>query len=252
MITSLNRLFKKKIVFKNGTVKNRKMLKSISFDETRKSEKDADRILIDCDIANVFITTSKEKFITARLFGSCLTDFSTPTFSLCQDKKLTSIEFQNSGKVFSGELFLNITIPDIIHDIININTTSGKVIINNSVQTRQLLINTISGKATILTRCSNSIVKTVSGDVDFQLHANNNGSCRIETVSGQVKLAIAGIEEVNLSLDSKSEKIEKTFDLVELGYYAKIVIKTINGNISIENCKSSLDEEKTHYMYEET
>lgn len=191
-------------------------------------------LFIGSKIADICIVTNNTSNITARLYGECSFDGSAPSLSVTKAGDKVNIDVKWSGSYISKNLSLDISIPNSLYNSINAKNQSENITVKNSVQTKQLNVNTISGDLSVETKtCKSLNVSSTSGDINAIVTANTDVLVNLETVSGEINLNLLNVVKLDLQSKSMFGNTQNCFNNSSIGYTAQISASTISGNICV-------------------
>lgn len=145
----------------------------------------------------------------------------------------SNIGFGNTNSSSSDNLLIKIYLPKKLFDEIDVSTLSGDIYFEKGIKTKYLNVSKTSGDI-----CGNIIsksidIKSISGDVDFDVNPLDDLVIGCSSISGDVYLKLENVclKKKSVSTISGSQSIRNNSD----GKYdAFLNISTISGDIEVE------------------
>ena len=230
----------KNIFGKSTTIVNGRIIgggelgKTKKFDETRlEKARGIKKILINSDISDVdFSVSDSLEEIKIHFYGQVVIDGEL-SFNVRKDGSELQIKSKNSGSSFNGNLKLDITVPrKMFFEKISIKTISGDICLNKEILANSIKMVSTAGKLENYAKFTSYNARTMSGNIDITVDAENDISIVASSISGSISVDLNNIGDVMLSPSSMSGRVRNSHRKQE-GYIADIDASTMSGNVII-------------------
>lgn len=220
----------------NGKVFGGKEMESaVDIDEIKKIEKNVQSIFIDSKFADVKISVSDCKSIVIHLHGKCSFEGSAPSLDVIETNKQIKIGVKYLGNGFFGKLCIDVEVPNDLYDLLNVSSISGDIFIENSIKSKKIKIETLSGTVDVRSECEDILAKTMSGNVDVNFKAIKNSRLNIESMSGNIAVKFLKVSTMNVSATTMAGKLKNSFkSSLDGGYSVNVLAKTMSGDIKLK------------------
>ncbi|WP_425447426.1 DUF4097 family beta strand repeat-containing protein [Dethiothermospora halolimnae] len=192
-----------------------------------------DEIYIDTTSTDINVISTNESEVKAHFYGTVKGGYTSLIPKLVAEEKGSNINIDinrknviNIGFGFvSGDVKLDVYIPEKYEEDLKINTTSGdieisRIKVNNfyldstsgdisgiEMETVKSTIDTTSGEVDLEEYIGDLNLESISGDINIEYKKFNN-DMKIETTSGNVELLLPKDSKFNFAIDTTSGEIE--------------------------------------------
>ncbi len=202
------------------------------FDERKVVDcSNVDKITIDSTVCDVNVSASNSSKAEAHFYGGATVDGDV-NFDVRVVNRELMITLRLTGNCYSGNLILDVTIPQRTFKVITAKSLSADITLNAGVATDYLKVKTKSGDLETNATVGNVSVSTMSGDIDLYIDAVQDVSVEASTMSGDVSAELNNIGRINLSTSSMSGDVRNRHR-GNRGFTADVDISTMSGDIKI-------------------
>lgn len=121
-----------------------------------------------------------------------------PTIEVIQHETEIWVKERYSGTTFSGKLRLDIVVPKgFMYGNVAVKTTMGDI--QGYLRARSMKIDTLNGNIQMRLDGKNLSIDTLTGDIEIRFKAKAQSVFNLDTVSGDVDLAIDNVSEVHVN-----------------------------------------------------
>lgn len=206
---------------------------------------DLEKVIVDLSFSDIHVVTGKSETLSLKFSGSIISrpDLEHPYLLLEERGKTLTLKpaMVSSYSVYQSKLLLELTIPEKQLNRMELNTSSGDIVVEGSVA-EHLLINSTSGAAAVSDfRGSSLSMDSSSGDMS--VNDSSTDELNVETTSGDMEInsSDTGIfaadtssgEVVVESLESEENRVETTS--------GKALLSNLSGNLEYQSSSGSLN-----------
>ena len=212
-------------------ISNDGIMKAQKFDERKSADcSKITKITIDATFGSVNVNAVDSSNVEAHLSGEAIIDGELKFDVIVENSEL-KIELSSTGNFFNGNMNLDITIPKKMFKKITLKSVSASFDIEGAT-TDALNVKTTSGYLNSNVTANKFDINTISGFVKMNIYAKKDIEMKVSTINGFVSVELDNISELDLTTKSISGKIANRYKEDD-GYFAKVDISTVSGDIEI-------------------
>lgn len=189
-------------------------------------------IHLENNCADVNISKTDGSEIVIELVGSGIVTNGNCILEAKVEGDILFITSEIVGEFFESDIHLNILIPNSLHQFIY-NISSGDIKINKEIFIKNIQGCSQSGDFKSYADFEYCKINSMSGNIKLFLDAKNNVSCNLDSMSGDIKIKLNNFRSLYKKISCMNGDIDDCFESSNSLYTANLNISSMSGDIDI-------------------